>query len=349
MDFIVPLLVAFLTSFIFIKLCKPIAIKHGLVDTPNARKLHLGSVPLVGGVAVFVGVAISSVIYLPMTQSFLTYLFSAAFIVLVGVIDDYKDLPVKARIFAQITVGCLMVFVADLHIADMGDLIAIGNIELGVFGYLFTVFAVVGAINAYNMVDGIDGLVGMLSIIAFTTLAILLGMSNSQWFLLPMFFVSATLAYLMFNLQWPKNKLEKIFMGDAGSMLIGFTIVWLLVVAFKGDAQVLKPATALWIVAVPLMDMAAIMIRRVRKGQSPFKPDRDHLHHIFMRAGFSSKQTLFFISCIATALTTVGIILEKCNTPEWFTLSLFMLLFLAYTFAINHIWRLLTLFRKILR
>jgi len=99
------------------------------------------------------------------------------------------------------------------------------------------------------------------------------------------------------------------------------------------------------LIAVPLMDMAAIMVRRILKGQSPFKPDRDHLHHIFLRAGFSSRQTLALISCISIALTCIGVALEYIKTPEWLVLLLFFCMFCAYAYAINHIWRLLTIFR----
>jgi UDP-GlcNAc:undecaprenyl-phosphate GlcNAc-1-phosphate transferase len=94
--------------------------------------------------------------------------------------------------------------------------------------------------------------------------------------------------------------------------------------------------------------MAAIMVRRVRKGQSPFKPDRDHLHHIFLRAGFSSRQTLAIISCISIALTCVGIFMEHLGLPELFILIAFIAIFFLYTSCISHAWRVLTFFRKII-
>jgi len=346
MDFIAPLVFTFLTSYICIRCSKPIAIKLGLVDNPNARKVHTGSIPLVGGIGIFLGVLMASMVFLPQSQSLNLYLIASALIVLIGVLDDYQDLPVRPRMVAQILTACIMIFGAGIYFENIGDLFGFGDIHLGIFGTLLTIVTVVGAINAFNMVDGIDGLAGMLSMITFTSLAFLLSQSHNEWFLLPVLFIAATLAYLMFNLEWPSSKFKKIFMGDAGSMLIGFTVMWLLVVGTQAETQAFKPVTALWLIAVPLMDMAAIMVRRVRKGQSPFKPDRDHLHHIFLRAGFSSRQTLALISCISVALTLVGVSLEALHAPEWFILTLFICVFGLYAYAINHVWRLLTLFRK---
>jgi len=349
MEIIAPLIFTFLTSFVCIRFGKPIAVRLGLVDTPTARKAHTGSIPLVGGISIFIGVLIASMVFIPQSQELNLYLIAAALIVFIGVLDDFYDLPVKPRIVAQILVASMMIFGANLYLDNLGNLFGLGDVRLGMFGTVFTIIAVVGAINAFNMVDGIDGLAGMLSMITFSSLALLLSLSQNQWFLLPVLFIAATLAYLMFNLEWPSSKFKKIFMGDAGSMLIGLTVVWLLVVGTQSEIQAFKPVTALWIIAVPLMDMAAIMVRRIRKGQSPFKPDRDHLHHIFLRAGFSSRQTLALISLIAIFLTLSGVALESFNVPEWIILILFICVFGVYTYAINHIWRLLTLFRRLAR
>lgn len=347
MEVISPLIFTFLTSFICIRFGKPLAIRLGLVDSPTARKVHTGAIPLVGGIAIFIGVLIASIVYIPQSQALNIYLISAALIVFIGVLDDFYDLPVKPRIVAQILVASMMIFGANFYLDNLGNLFGFGDIKLGLFGTVFTIVAVVGAINAFNMVDGIDGLAGMLSMITFSALAFLLSQNHNEWFLLPVLFIAATLAYLMFNLEWPNGRFKKIFMGDAGSMLIGLTVVWLLVVGTQSELAAFKPVTALWLIAVPLMDMAAIMVRRVRKGQSPFKPDRDHLHHIFLRAGFSSGQTLALISCISISLTCFGITLEYVNTPQWLILSSFIIVFAIYIYALNNIWRLLTFFRKI--
>lgn len=346
MNVIVPFIFTFLVSLFCIRFGKPLAIRLGLVDIPTARKVHKGAIPLVGGIAIFLGVFIGTLVFMHQSHILNIYLIAAALIVFIGALDDYYDLPVKPRMIAQIIVASLMVFGADLYLINLGDLLNFGEIKLGFFGAFLTIVAVVGAINAFNMVDGIDGLVGVLSIITFTALAFVLGKSSNPWFLLPVIFVAATLAYLLFNLEWPISKFKKIFMGDAGSMLIGLTVVWLLVIGTQSQQQSFNPVTALWIIAVPLMDMIAIMLRRIKKGQSPFKPDRDHLHHIFMRAGLSSKQTLLIISLIAIFFTVFGLILDFLEIPESISLIAFIAFFIVYTVALNYAWRLLTFFRK---
>ncbi|MDP2562081.1 UDP-N-acetylglucosamine--undecaprenyl-phosphate N-acetylglucosaminephosphotransferase [Psychrobium sp. 1_MG-2023] len=349
MENIFPLICVFLITFFSIFFGKPVAIKLGLVDVPCERKKHFGSIPLVGGISIFIGVFLGMALFTSYIPNMNLYLIAAAFIVLIGVLDDFYDLPVKPRIAAQILVASIMIFGAELQLDNLGNAFGFGDVKLSGLGVFITIIAVLGAINAFNMVDGIDGLVGMLSIVTFSALAFLLNTTSSDWLLLPLFFIVSTLSFLVFNLQWPSSRYKKVFMGDAGSMLIGFSVVWLLVVGSQSETQAFRPVTALWLVAVPLMDMAAIMVRRVRKGQSPFNPDRDHLHHIFLRAGFSSSQTLIVISFISILFTVLGIGLETFSCPEWLSLLLFLLVFTVYSYAINHIWRLLKLFRKLVK
>src|SRR5690606_8824505 len=135
-------------------------------------------------------------------------------------------------------------------------------------------------------------------------------------------------------------------MGDAGSMFIGFAVVWLLVNGTQPGQMAFRPVTALWLIALPLMDMVAIMVRRARKGQSVMKPDREHLHHIFMRAGFSDREALIMITGIALLLAAIGLLGEFFQLPEWFMFTAFIGLFTVYDWGLSHAWRLLVVFRK---
>ena len=335
---------AFLITYLLIWLAKPIAFKCGLVDQPNHRKLHEGSVPLVGGVCVFIGISISMLILMPSTKEVYVYIGLAGLMVAIGMVDDYKDISVKPRLLTQISIALAMIFFVDYKLISLGKVLSDSPVWLGDFSVIFTVLAVVGCINAFNMVDGIDGLVGLLSLIAFSALAVLLYNSDLSWYKLCIFFIGAIVAYLMFNLSWPLKKYKKIFMGDAGSMLVGFSIIWLLCIGTQSSTPAFAPVTALWIVAVPLIDMAAIMIRRVRKGESPFKPDREHLHHIFMRAGASSKQTLLIICTISLLLTCFGIYLEQVG--ETVSFIMFIITFLIYNYLLSHIWKAITFMKK---
>lgn len=323
----------------------PIAEKVGLVDIPNKRKVHSGHVPLVGGVAMFGALLVSCVVFASYTQLLSLYLISCGFIVFIGVLDDKYDLRVSLRVVAQVLIASILVFGAELHLASFGNLFGAGNIQLGPMGPVITVVAVLAAINCFNMVDGIDGLAGAMSLIAFLGISIL-GLQEGNWSIVVLTFVGATLAYLMFNLGWPSKRLPKTFMGDAGSMLIGLTVVWLLVMNTQGAEPLFRPVTSLWLIALPLMDMTAIMFRRMKKGQSPFEPDREHLHHIFLRVGFTPLQSLLVIAGTGAFLAAVGILGERFAVPDWIMFMGFLLLFMGYCASLQHIWLLSKVFRR---
>lgn len=151
--------------------------------------------------------------------------------------------------------------------------------------------------------------------------------------------------YLIANLRIPPFRC-RIFMGDAGSMFIGFAVVWLLVNGTQPGEMVMRPVTALWLVAIPLIDMVAIMVRRIRKGQSVTKPDREHLHHISMRAGLTDRQALLVITAVSLAFACIGMAGEYFEVREWLMFALFVGAFAAYEWALSHSRRLLVIFRK---
>lgn len=342
MEYILPIFTSFLFCFIAILLVSPIAVKVGLVDVPNARKHHDGHVPLIGGIAIYIGVIASSVFFFEANSSFFVYLFSASLLLFIGVLDDYYDLPVRARIIAQILVACMMIFGTGYHLESLGAIFGSSEIQLGKIGILVTILAVLGAINAFNMVDGIDGLAGSLSLITFMSLGFLLGKAGSNWYLLALLFIASIAAFLMFNLRWPNRSLNKIFMGDSGSMLIGLTVVWLLVIGADDNVKAFEPVTALYLIAIPLMDMVAIMYRRLKKGKSPIKPDREHLHHIFERAGFTRKQSLAAISLASAVIAFIGCFMQLISVPEWIRFCIFIFMFGVYNYTLIHIWKVIT-------
>tara|TARA_B110000467_G_scaffold146788_1_gene151291 strand:+ start:835 stop:1863 length:1029 start_codon:yes stop_codon:yes gene_type:complete len=335
------MLVAALTSFCFafiaIKLFKPIAVDVGLVDKPNARKRHQGQVPLIGGISIFAAVLAASLLWLPNTLELRMYLIASAMMVFIGALDDKYDLKVRIRIVGQIIIASLMIYGVGGYISNLGDLFSLGDIELGPAGIVFTYFAIIVVINAYNMVDGIDGLIGSLSLNTFTAIAILFLLSgNTGYLAYPLILATATLPYLMFNLGYLKKYSKKIFMGDAGSMFIGLSVIWLLTIGTQGENSSFRPVTALWICAIPLMDMLAIVMRRYRKGKSPFKPDRDHLHHILQRAGLTSRQTLAVITVSSVAMSMIGVFGEYFKVAESIQLVLFILIFVLYNRYARH-------------
>jgi UDP-GlcNAc:undecaprenyl-phosphate GlcNAc-1-phosphate transferase len=328
---------AFCLAILAIKLFKPVAIEVGLVDKPNERKNHTGHIPLIGGISIFAAVLAASLIWLPNTLELRMYLIASAMMVFIGALDDKYDLKVRIRIVGQIIIASLMIYGVGGYIASLGNLFGFGEIELGPLGIVFTYFAIIVVINAYNMVDGIDGLIGSLSLNTFTAIAILFLISgNNSYLTYPLILATAILPYMMYNLGFFKKHTKKIFMGDAGSMFIGLSVIWLLTIGTQGESASFRPVTALWICAIPLMDMLAIVMRRYRKGKSPFKPDRDHLHHILQRAGLSSRQTLVVISIASAIMSILGVLGEYFQVPESIELALFVLIFILYNKYARH-------------
>jgi len=331
---------AFCFAFLAIKFFKPVAIEVGLVDKPNERKQHAGHIPLIGGISIFLAVLAASLLWLPNTLELRMYLIASAMMVFIGALDDKFDLRVRVRIIGQIIIASLMIYGVGGYISNLGNLFGYGDVTLGPVGILFTYVAIIVVINAYNMIDGIDGLIGSLSINTFTSIGILFIMSGQTDYLsYPLILATATIPYLMFNLGLFEKLLgketKKIFMGDAGSMFVGLSVIWLLSMGTQGEQASFKPVTALWICAIPLMDMLAIVVRRYKNGKSPFKPDRDHLHHILQRVGFSSRQTLVIISVAAGAMSGVGLAGEYFNIPDTVMLLGFLLTFILYIMTIR--------------
>lgn len=334
MELIFAALTAATGTIVGLKCVKPIALRLGLVDKPCARKQHDGHIPLVGGIAVFLGVLLASMVWLPQSREFNLYLTASAIMVFIGAVDDRHNLSVRSRLVGQMLVASIMIFGAGIYIKDLGNLFGYGNVHIGLFGIPFTYLAVLGAINAYNMIDGIDGLVGTMSIITLGFLAalFLLADGGSHAGYLSLIVAVAIIPFLLFNLfgKPEGSRLRKIFMGDAGSMFVGFTVVWLLAEGSQGPDPVFKPVLALWIIAIPLMDMTAVMIRRWCKGQSPFMADRDHLHHIAMRNGCSPRRSLTLIAVCALSLAAVGAVCALFKVPSWIMFLSFLGTFCVY-------------------
>ncbi len=333
---------SFILTVSLILLLYPIAIKIGLTDQPCSRKRHSGEIPLIGGISIFICLLLLYS-WLPLSND--SYLFAATLIVICGVIDDYKPVNFKIRILIEIIASLLIIHWGGVEIKNLGNLFGSGDILLGSFSTIFTIFTIVGGINAFNMMDGIDGLAGCVSLIAFILLSIV-AFNNLQIWALCLVFIPAIIAFLFFNIRiFGRNK-ASIFLGDTGSMIFGFTICWIVIIASQGENRVISPVIVLWILAIPLFDSVSIMVRRIRKGTSPFAPDREHFHHILPVAGYSVNQTLSIIVILAFSLGSLGIIGENFfKLPEWLMFFLFLSIFSLYFWGMTHAWKIMKIAR----
>ncbi|MGL1066484.1 UDP-N-acetylglucosamine--undecaprenyl-phosphate N-acetylglucosaminephosphotransferase [Vibrio vulnificus] len=339
----------FFSSFAYLFLMRKAARKMGLIDKSNERKVHKGSIPLVGGISICLVLAQYLVHRPDIIHHSELYLICIAILTFVGALDDRFDMSFKIRMGIQAALSLLMIHIAGIELHNLGNLLGFGNLYLGSTGTIVTILAVIGAINAFNMVDGIDGLLGGLSIVTFSALAFLLNVANQHGLAyLCVVIIVALLPYILMNLGLLGRE-RKVFMGDAGSMMIGFTVIWLLLGVSQTESKpLMRPVTALWLIAIPLMDMAAIMIRRIRRGDSPFKPDREHLHHIFQRLGLSSGQTLIVICGFATLFAGFGIYGEVSKLSEAFMFYSFIFCFVIYATLLTYVWRITSFVRQFL-
>ncbi|MCF7993495.1 MAG: undecaprenyl-phosphate alpha-N-acetylglucosaminyl 1-phosphate transferase [Chromatiaceae bacterium] len=320
-------ILAFLVAAVTLKIVFPLAPKIGLVDHPGERrKVHRGAVPPIGGIAIFAGLLAASLTLDHWNSTLVFGLAGAAVLVIVGALDDRFALGHRLRFGAQIAAALLLVIGAEAQLHNLGNLLGFGDIHLGFLAIPFTVFAMVGIINAFNMIDGIDGLAASLALIAMLSTLALLPETGALTFLFPVV-MAATVPFLMCNLEACCCKGRKVFLGDAGSMLLGYMVVWGLITASQGSpaadggaalagSGTLDPVVALWLIALPLMDTFSVMGHRMLSGNSPFAADKGHLHHLLARIYGSTRTALLLMLVGAVALASIGLAAQLLHMPE---------------------------------
>lgn len=323
------------------------AVRLDLLDRPGGRKAHHGAVPLVGGLAMFLAFVFGLLSLSDALGSMRALAAGAALLVVVGVLDDMHELSSTARFAAQILACLLMVFWADVALLDLGHLVDESLIALGIWSVPLTVFAVVGVINALNMIDGVDGLAGSVSLVTVLALALLAAVNGDQLALhVLLVLAAAILVFLVFNLRLPWQARARVFMGDAGSMFLGFVLGWFLVQMSQGEGAAFSPAAALWLFGLPLIDTITMMLRRVSRGRSPFAADREHFHHVLLMAGFSPTATLGIMVAAAALMALIGILGQLAGVPEPVLFYGFLAVFVGYFYMILRSWRVMRFLRR---
>lgn len=298
---------SFFVCVLAILALRPLAIAVDLIDRPGGRKTHHGNVPIVGGLAMFIGVVLGmGLVPLPAPTGG-AYLAACAILVTIGLVDDRFNLSPWTRLPGQIAATLLLIFGGGVAVTSLGDPFGTGPISFsGDLSLAFTVLIVTAAINAFNMLDGLDGLAGSVALTSLLAIAFLSWRSG-----LPVasavsvVLIGAISAFLVFNVPIRLNRALRCFMGDAGSTLLGFSIAWLCIQISEGPHPALSPVTTLWIVALPLYELVWSTARRVVRGVSPFKADADHFHHLLLKAGFSVRGT--FLACVALTIIFAGV------------------------------------------
>ena len=318
-------LLALLISLILVPFVAKLAIKIGAVDKPNERKVHTKITPRMGGLAIYL--SFFAVLFLSheMTMQHIGLLTGGTVLVLVGIIDDKTDMPAKIKLLGQIFAACIVV-AAGVRVEFMTNFILGGVFPLYIFSVPFTVLWIVAITNAVNLIDGLDGLAAGTSIIAAATMAIS-GYATGQTEMASMalILIGASLGFLKYNFH-P----AKIFMGDTGSMFLGYNLSVLAIMGFTKSFTVLSLVTPILVLAIPILDTLFAIIRRKMNNKPIFKPDKNHLHHCLLNYGFSHRNTVLIIYAVSAVLALCGLIMTYLNPAQGMCLLVVISVIIIY-------------------
>lgn len=307
--------VALVVSLCVMPLVILLANKTGALDAPNARKVHKKPIPRIGGLGIYAGfttaiifVALKFGLDTEMIKETVGLVVSGSLIVALGLADDYKNLPAKVKLLGQICAAAVLVLIFGVRIDFVTD--PFGDyIYLEWFAIPATMFWLVGLTNTVNLIDGLDGLAaGVASIASFTILLIALEQNLILVAILTAALAGAALGFLKYNFH-P----AQIFMGDTGSMFLGFMLAGISVTGAVKSVATIALIVPIFALGLPILDTTFAIVRRVRGGVPIFKPDKGHLHHRLLSVGFTQCQAvllMYVISALfglsAIALTAVS-------------------------------------------
>lgn len=339
-------------SGIAIRMGIPLSQRLGIIDRPGGHKVHDHSTPFVGGIGVFVALlgtlSISGYFSSAPSMQWWAVALGGTAMFLTGLVDDVRNLGFRIRFAIQTGVALVMVLGGGVVLTDLGRLGFGHMLELGFLAIPFTVIATIGVINALNMIDGVDGLSGSVSLASlFMLFMVAFGGGAWGYAILAVGLMGGVAGFLYFNMRHPWQRRARVFLGDNGSMLLGFLFAWMFIALSQGPIRVITPVTALWLFSIPLMDTVSVMLRRLWLGKSPFRPDRHHLHHLFIRAGFRVQDVVYAVVLIHLTLGAIGILGLQMDVPEAWMLAAFLLIFAAYFYLIARPWRFVPSLRQL--
>ncbi len=305
-------LITFLCSALLVPFIKKIAEYVGALDMPNKRKVHKEPIPRLGGLAIFFSFLLGYMLFAKQNIEMLSILIGSFVVVLTGIIDDIKPLQAKYKFAGQLIAALIVVLYGGISLNDItafGFYISFTPIVAKILSVIF----ILGCINCINLIDGLDGLASGISSIYFLTIgiiAMLMGQSVSLDVSLTFIMLGATLGFLIHNF-YP----AKIFMGDSGSMFLGFIISVIALLGFK-NVTFTSFLVPLFVLAIPILDTLFAIIRRILKKQHISEPDKNHLHHQFLNMRFSHRNTVLIIYLIDILFAAASII-YSLKDPLW--------------------------------
>lgn len=327
LEIIFSFVMAFFLTYLALPVVIRIALKQQLVDVANERKSHVGTIPSFGGVGIFLSIFLVTMIWTPETYfDQLRYILCALVIVfLVGAKDDIDPISPLSKLMGQLVSISILIFLADIRISQLYGLLGIYDIPYWISVVVSTLFYIF-IINSFNLIDGINGLSSSIAILSSSLFGIWFFATGHFGFSMMAFAVAgATLAFLKYNIT-P----ARIFMGDTGSLVLG-TICGVLTIKFLEVNSYLTlsqfkidnaPVIALAIVIVPAFDTVRVFVLRVLKGQSPFVPDKNHIHHLLIDTGLSHMQATSIL--LITNISFIILAIELTNYNALVVMSLML-------------------------
>ena len=305
--------IALIVTYICTPLVRTLAVKIGAIDAPDARKVHQVSIPRLGGLAIYIGYMVSLLYSVKDISSVKGLLIGSVILVAVGIWDDVKQIGPKTKLLGQIVAALMLpIFDNAIHFISIAE----HMLYLEYLSIPLTVFWIVGFTNIVNLIDGLDGLAAGISLIACIAICIVtLQMGQVDLACITLALAGAACGFLRYNFN-P----AKIFMGDTGSMLLGYTMAAISVMGSVKTAATVGLVVPVIVLGLPILDTLFAIVRRRINGRPVFQPDKGHLHHRLLAMGLTQKQAVLLMYAITAVLGCVSIVAAKAN----FTIGLLL-------------------------
>jgi len=310
-----PLVLAFLVAFMGTPLVRILALKIKAIDRPDARKVHNGIMPRLGGLAICLAFWAGILLTQELSREIVGLLSGGVLIALIGIIDDIKGVSPKIKLAGQVIAASVAIaggIRVDFITNPFAGVIGLNFLGFEIFSFLLTIIWIIGITNAINLIDGLDGLAAGVSAIAAITLGIVSILEGNQAVAGLAFLLAASiLGFLKYNFH-P----AQLFMGDTGSLFLGFNLATIAVIGLTKSATVISLFLPVVILGIPIADTFFAIVRRYYNGKPIFSPDKDHLHHRLLALGLSHKHTVLAIYGVSVVLGASAVVTALVTTPQ---------------------------------
>lgn len=318
-----PFIVAVFISLFMTPVVRKLAIKIGAVDIPkDNRRVHKKPIPLIGGLAIYISIVITALLFLEIDKTLISVLLGGTVILISGVIDDIKGLSPRGKVLFQIASAVILIL-GDVKIdaitnpfGKAGTVIPLNGLSIPL-----TIFWVVGITNTLNLIDGLDGLAAGVTLIASLSFVAVAG----KFSYIPIMLMSAILAGACLGFLPYNFNPAKIFMGDTGALFLGFILAAISIEGVMKSVATIAVVVPIIILGVPIFDTTFAIFRRLLNGKSIAEADKGHLHHRLLDRGYSQRKTVLILYAISAAFGISAILISEANTKRAVIFSLIML------------------------